>query len=45
MKYSKPSVLKLAEATSAIQGGKGIAANDSPEWLPTKTVPAYEADE
>jgi hypothetical protein len=45
MEYNKPTVVRLAEAASAIQGGKGIAAQDSPDTNPAKTVPAYEADE
>jgi hypothetical protein len=45
MKYTKPNVVKLADAASAIQGGKNMAAYDNPPEQPTKTVPAYEADE
>jgi hypothetical protein len=45
MKYDKPSILKFAEAASAIQGGKSNSLNDNPPDQPTKTVPAYEGDE
>jgi hypothetical protein len=45
MKYQKPNIMKLAEAASAIQGGKGPALTDSPSGQILQTVPAYEADE
>jgi len=46
MKYEKPEVRISAEAIRAIEGfGKVGGPHDNPDTNPTKTTPAYEADE
>lgn len=46
MKYQKPEVRLSTEAIRAIESfGKPIGPTDNPDTLPTRTTPAYEADE
>jgi hypothetical protein len=44
MKYSKPEIVTLGSAISAVQsnGKPNAGSNDS---VPKETIPAYEADE
>jgi hypothetical protein len=45
MEYTKPEVVVLANAISAIQGSKIGGPVDQPDSLTVKTTSAYEADE
>lgn len=47
MRYAKPELTQIANATEAVRGGKGIPVrNDaSPPHLFNATANAYEADE
>jgi len=43
MRYTEPSILWIAKATSQIQGGKHSVNTEAPET--PSIAPAYEADE
>jgi hypothetical protein len=45
MEYTKPEVMLMASAVSAVQGVKGGTPHDNPNTDIVKTTNAYEADE